>query len=58
MRETRETRNDRTESRPPESTTAGKGERLGLLGTLVLHSQFILIALLVGAAIVLKILYK
>jgi len=35
-----------------------KGERLGLLGTLVLHSQFILIALLVGAAIVLKILYK
>ena len=33
-------------------------ERLGLVGTLVLHSQFILIALLVAAAVVLKVLYE
>ncbi len=34
-----------------------KPERLGLLGNLALHSQFILIGLLVLGAVVLKVLY-
>ena len=35
-----------------------KPERLGILGNLALHSQFILIGVLVIGAVILKIMYK
>lgn len=35
-----------------------KPERLGIVGNLVLHSQFILIGMLVVGAVILKVVYK
>lgn len=37
---------------------AEKPERLGLLGNLALHSQFILIGLLIIGAVMLKLMHK